>query len=366
MADQVSPPVVLHVLPYDLARGAQRYARTLVDALAGGGESHVILTLFRSEPAGLGPDMTLDVPQGPMRRLGLDPRVVTRLRREVARIAPSVVVAHGGESAKYCSIALPRTLPLVYLKIGTAHRALQRRANRSLHGFYTRRANVIAAVSTDVADEAHEIYDVPRDRLAVVPNARDPRDFPSHIERNSGSPRLIFVGHLDPGKRPDWYIDSVTTLIGEGLDLEAVMVGDGPLQSSLRPDAERAGIDMLGRRDDVPDLLSRSDIFVFTSLAPGEGMPGVLIEAGMAGLATVATRVPGARDVIEDGVTGLLVDIDDKAALIDSVRRLVSDADLRAEMGRRARQRCLDNFSLQASVENWRVILGPLLSLNRV
>lgn len=95
-------------------------------------------------------------------------------------------------------------------------------------------------------------------------------------------------------------------------------------------------------------------------------MPGVLIEAGMAGLATVATRVPGARDVIEDGVTGLLVDIDDKAALIDSVRRLVSDADLRAAMGRRARQRCLDNFSLQASVENWRVILGPLLSLNRV
>ena len=51
---------------------------------------------------------------------------------------------------------------------------------------------------------------------------------------------------------------------------------------------------------------------MFTSLPPGEGMPGVLIEAGLSGLATVSTRVPGARDVIEDGVTGFLVDIDDK------------------------------------------------------
>jgi glycosyltransferase involved in cell wall biosynthesis len=123
---------------------------------------------------------------------------------------------------------------------------------------------------------------------------------------------------------------------------------------------------MLGRRDDVPDLMTGSDIFVFTSLAPGEGMPGVLIEAAMAGLATVATRVPGARDVVEDGVTGFLVDISDKAGLVDSVRRLVADAELRADMGRRARERALHMFTLQASVNNWHRVLDPLLHLDRV
>jgi glycosyltransferase involved in cell wall biosynthesis len=366
MGESEAPPVVLHVLPYDLARGAQRYARTLVDAFAEDGVSHLILTLFRAEPAGLRPDVRLDVPQGLMRRAGLDPRVITRLRRQVRRISPAVVVAHGGEPAKYSALAVPRSIPLVYLKIGTAHETLKRTANRSLHGYYTRRADVVAAVSNDVADEAHEVYEVPRDRLVVIPNARDPDAFAERASDGVGPPRVLFVGHLDQGKRPDWFVDVVATLKTEGLDFEAVMVGGGPLYDSLRPDAERAGIEMLGRRDDVPDLMTGSDIFVFTSLAPGEGMPGVLIEAAMAGLATVATRVPGARDVVEDGVTGFVVPIEDKAGLVDSVRRLVADPGLRARMGRRARERAMEMFSLQASVENWHRVLDPLLHLDRV
>jgi glycosyltransferase involved in cell wall biosynthesis len=224
----------------------------------------------------------------------------------------------------------------------------------------------VAAVSHDVADEAHEVYGVPRDRLVVIPNARDPEAFSERAPDRESPARVIFVGHLDPGKRPDWFVDVIATLRAEGLDLDAVMVGDGPLQASLGADAERAGIEMLGRRDDVPDLMTARDIFVFTSLAPGEGMPGVLIEAAMAGLATAATRVPGARDVVEEGVTGFLVDIDDQAGLIDSVRRLVTDPELRAGMGRRARERALEMFSLEASVENWHRVLDPLLHLDRV
>ena len=358
-------PVVLHVLPLDLARGAQRYARTLVDAVSAEGEAHQILTLFRADPVLLRPDVELDVPRGLLRRIGLDPRVVRRLRSEVKRISPAVVVAHGGESAKYAAIALPRDVPLVYLKIGTAHKALQRKANRSLHGYYTRRANVVAAVSSDVAEEANQLYDVPKDRLVVIPNARDPVDFPAHIGGKDGRPRVIFVGHLDRGKRPDWFIDVIAVLRGEALEFDAAMVGDGPLQPSLASPAADAGIEMLGRRSDVPQLLSESDIFVFTSLPPGEGMPGVLIEAGLSGLATVATRVPGARDVIEDGVTGLLIDIEDKPGLIDAVRRLVSDRALREAMGHKARTRCMDMFTLEASFERWHGVLEPFMARDR-
>jgi glycosyltransferase involved in cell wall biosynthesis len=365
MPGSPSTPIVLHVLPYDQARGAQRYARTLVEALATEGESHQILTLFRADAVLLRPDVELDVPRGFLRRLGLDPRVVRRLRSEVKEMAPAVVVAHGGESAKYAAIALPRDVPLVYLKIGTAHQALRRKANRSLHGFYTRRAEVVAAVSTDVAEEANQLYDVPKDRLVVIPNARDPVDFPPHVGGKDGRPRVIFVGHLDPGKRPDWFIDLVSTLRAEALEFDAAMVGDGPLEQTLGPGADEAGVVMLGRRSDVPQLLSESDIFVFTSLPPGEGMPGVLIEAGLAGLATVATRVPGARDVIADGVTGLLVDIEDKPGLIDGVRRLVSDQALREGMGQKARTRCMDMFTLQTSVEHWHQVLGPFTARDR-
>jgi glycosyltransferase involved in cell wall biosynthesis len=360
-------PLILHVLPYDLARGAQRYARALVDSLGDDDDTHQVLTLFRSEPVLLNPDVVLDVPQGAFRRIGLDPRVVSRLRREIRRLRPEVVVAHGGESAKYAALSTPRGIPIVYLKIGTAHRALSRRANKGLHGYYTRRADVIAAVSSDVADEAHALYDVPRSRLVVLPNARDPETFrprgdDSGAERQNedGTPRLIFVGHLDAGKRPDWFIDIVQGLRERGRVFTAAMVGDGPLEEMLRRRAEAEGIDMLGRRDDVPDLLADSDIFVFTSLPPGVGMPGVLIEAGLTGLPIVSTRVPGARDVIEDGVTGLLVDIDDKQGMIDAVDGLVLDGRLRRSMGDRARERCLEHFTLEASAEQWRGLFRRL------
>ena len=352
-------PLILHVLPYDLARGAQRYARALVDSLGDDDDTHQVLTLFRSEPVLLKPDVELDVPQGIFRRIGLDPRVVSRLRREVRRLRPEVVVAHGGESAKYVALSTPKGIPMVYLKIGTAHRSLSRRANRGLHGYYTGRADVIAAVSSDVADEAHALYDVPRTSLVVLPNARDPETFRPR-ERPGGTPRLIFVGHFDSGKRPEWFIDVVQGLRERGRDFTAAMVGDGPLQESLRLRAETAGIDLMGRRDDVPDLLAASDVFVFTSLPPGEGMPGVLIEAGLTGLPIVSTRVPGARDVIEDGATGFLVDINDKQRMIDAVDQLVLDGRLRTTMGHRARERCLEHFTLEASAEQWRGLFRRL------
>ncbi len=223
-------PLILHVLPYDLARGAQRYARSLVDVLAADEDSHQILTLFRSQPVLLRADVELDVPQGPLRRIGLDPRVVLRLRRVVRKLRPEVVVAHGGESAKYAALAISKDTPLVYLKIGTAHEALQQKARKGLHGYYTNRADVIAAVSSDVAEEAHRLYGVPESRLMVLPNARDPEIYrPRADRREQAAPRLVFVGHLDPGKRPDWFIDVVDELRRRGRDFSAVMVGDGPL-----------------------------------------------------------------------------------------------------------------------------------------
>ena len=348
---------VLHVLPYDLARGAQRYARALVDILDSDDQRHLILSLFAADPVLLRPDIQLDVPQGPFRRLGLDPRVWVRLRREVVRLGPAVVVAHGGESAKYAALAVPRSMPLVYYRIGTVHPKASRPLRRALHRFYSRRAGAIAAVSSDVAAEVRRL--LPRvSNVAVIPNARHPGDFRPPAEEHPGPPRVIFVGFLNPGKRPEWFIDAVGTLRERGTELEAMLVGEGPLEEVIRPAAESAGVVMVGGRDDVPRLMAESDVFVFPSLPPGEGMPGVLIEAGLSGLATVSTRVPGAGDVVEDGVTGLLVHVDDKRGFVEAVSRLVTDEELRRSMGLRARQRCLRKFTLEASAGLWRALLS--------
>jgi hypothetical protein len=100
---------------------------------------------------------------------------------------------------------------------------------------------------------------------------------------------------------------------------------------------------------------------VFPSRPAGEGMPGVLIEAGLTGIPVVATSVPGASSVVEDGATGFIVPVDDVAAMTAVTARLLRDAALRSSIGQAARARCEDNFSLAAVGQQWMTILQPLL-----
>jgi glycosyltransferase involved in cell wall biosynthesis len=228
-----------------------------------------------------------------------------------------------------------------------------------MHRFYVRRADVVVAVSSYVAEEARVLHGIPSERVVIIPNGRDPDVFRPREARLEGPVRLIFVGHLDAGKRPDRFVELVATLRRRGLEIEAQMVGEGPLANTIRGAADSAGVVMVGRRDDVPALLAGSDLLVLTSRPP-EGMPGVLIEAGLSGIPAVSTRIPGAEDVIEEGATGLIVDVEDFDSLVRAVERLVRDPGLRVAMGDRARESCLRRFTLEVTADQWRGLLHDL------
>ena len=196
----------------------------------------------------------------------------------------------------------------------------------------------------------------------MIPYGRDP----SQYRPRSGPPvspeaTLIFVGAFTVQKQPDRFIEVVRRLRSEGRPFNALMVGDGPLAATLAPQAAAQGIELLGERPDVPELLRRSDVFVFPSRPAGEGMPGVLIEAGMSGLPTVATPTPGAASVICDGRTGMIVD-DSVTAIATAVGELLDDPDRRAAMGAAARRRCESTFTLDLMAQRWRDALQPLVA----
>ncbi|CAN5742549.1 glycosyltransferase family 4 protein [soil metagenome] len=350
---------VVHVLPVDIPRGAQIYARQLADALDQPGGRHRVLVIFESGPGPLRPDIRLGVGGGRLRAIGGDPVAARRLRIALAREAPLAVVAHGGESLKYAAVATPAGVPLVYYKIGLSV-GMVNPARRWLYRALMGRTQLIAAVSEEIAREARaHLRSVDRP-VVVVANGRDPAPYPERRHRRTDRPRLAFVGRLIASKRPGRFLAVVAELRRRSLDFEAVLIGDGPLLEGLRGTAADLGVELLGRRTDVPELLGGSDVFVFTSEPASEGMPGVLIEAGLAGLATVSTDVPGARTVIEDGITGFVVAADDLAALGEATAELVADPELRARMGRAARARCLQQFSLAVSAEQWRELLDSL------
>jgi glycosyltransferase involved in cell wall biosynthesis len=92
-------------------------------------------------------------------------------------------------------------------------------------------------------------------------------------------------------------------------------------------------------------------------------MPGIIIEAALSGLPVVATDVPGVRDVISPEETGIIVGADDLDAAIDALRRLAIDREMRDRMGRAARIRCEERFSLGSSADAWRRLLGEVSPL---
>ncbi len=346
-------PLVLHVLPLDLARGAQRYAVALRSSLGGPDASHrhEILTLFEGIDRVLGAEHALEVPRVPFRRLGFDPRAALGLRRALTRLKPCGVVAHGSEPLKYLAAA-GCSVPIAYYKIGVAHARMNRPLRRELHARLLRRADLIAGVSHECIEEVQARFGVSGNHR-VIPNGRDPERFHPREEPREGEPTLIFVGHLSQTKRPELFVEIVRRLRGRGLRFRAQMVGEGPLQTRLEAPARAATIEMLGRRDDVPDLLRNADLFLFTSVPEGEGLPGVFIEAGLSGLPIVTTAVPGARTAVLPGHSGFIVDPMDVEGLADRCADLLMNGQKRRDFGSVARRHCAKELTLEASVAKW-------------
>ena len=278
-----------------------------------------------------------------------------------------MVVAHGGDPLKYLVPAMVgHRLPLAYYAIGTYAAPRRQRVQLSVWRHLMSRVDVVAAEGDEVRDECISLMGVPPDKVVMTPNGRDPEVFyPNGSESGRRPLTVTFVGALNEGKGPDRFVKVVAALRERDLDFRSQIIGDGPLRSSLIGPAAAAGVDLLGSRADVPDLLRQSDIMVFPSRPAGEGMPGVLIEAGLSGVPVVATDVPGVRTIIGDGETGIVVPQGDHDAMVAAVHQLAVETALRSAMGKAARLRCTERFSLDAVAERWLCLLSPLLRTAR-
>ncbi len=355
-------PLVLHVIPTATARGAQREARAVADALDEPGvRRHRVLCLFDG-PEQVPVDHALRLAAGGGGAGAPRPAALRAIRRELRILHPSVVVAHGSDPMKFLVPAMfGLRARLVYYAIGTYAGDPGRRLQVMLWRFLARRAAVVAACGEETLAECRTLLRLPARRTALIVNGRDPAAF-RPLPRDPGAPpTALFVGALQPGKRPDAFVEAVAALRRRGLGLRAAVVGDGPEAAALAPAAAAAGVELLGPRADVPQLLGRADVLAFPSRPAGEGIPGVLIEAGLCGVPVVATDVPGVRSVLEDGVTGIVVPRDDPGALADGMARLLGDAEMRRAMGIAARARCEARFSTAKARELWLEVLSPLV-----
>lgn len=162
--------------------------------------------------------------------------------------------------------------------------------------------------------------------------------------------KLIYVGRLAPEKGVGVMINSLIKLKQEGTAFELTLIGDGP---------ERVQLEQLVAKNDLKDnilfhgyanqhtvraKLLESDIFVLPSFA--EGVPVSFMEAMASGIPVVGTNVGGVSELIEHGVTGLIIPPADEDALKNAISRYIKDPDLRMRISQAARIYVENEFNL--------------------
>jgi glycosyltransferase involved in cell wall biosynthesis len=173
--------------------------------------------------------------------------------------------------------------------------------------------------------------------------------------------QCAFIGRVTQIKRPDRFLDVVSEIKKHGVHLEFFMAGDGELLDSCRERIvrEQLPVKVLGWQSDIEKVLSAADIVVLTS--DNEGTPLSLIQAGMAGLPVVTTRVGSVPEVVIDGTTGIITSLDVQE-IADALEKLANDSQLRAQMGVAAQQFTLANFGVKRLVHDHEELYKKLLA----
>jgi len=279
-----------------------------------------------------------------------DALAVARLRRLGRRA--DVVHSHGLRAGALAALALGRrrrgrTRLVVTLHNLTVGGRLTTLVGEGLERLIARRADLILAVSPDLAERARELS-APHVELAIIPAAPPPQASelspPDSVVPEDawpqGGARLLTVARLAPQKGLPLLLDAAAILSSE-VDagrLEAftwALAGEGPgrQEAAERIAAEQLPVTLLGRRSDAPALMEAADIVIQTSL--WEGQPLTIQEALRAGAAIVATDVGGTAVTARGGA--ILV-VPQAQAIAEALETLLSDPESRSRAVQRARE----------------------------
>lgn len=257
----------------------------------------------------------------------------------------------------------------------TLERSLARSA-AGVRNRLLRRTDAVVAISEAIAKEAREAG-FAAEKVHRIPHGIDMSEYApvsaeakAALRRTLGLPAdallLTYTGRLIEGKGLETLFTALRSLAGNR-NWHLVLVGSGSgqvisVEKALREQAEtgelKGHVTFTGRVDNVPAYLQASDVFVFPTLDEALGMSAV--EAQACALPAVASRTGGVPDIVEDGVTGILVPPGESALLATGLRSLLEDAALRARFAAAARARMVERFSFDTMVARYASLFRSL------
>ena len=169
-----------------------------------------------------------------------------------------------------------------------------------------------------------------------------------------------FIGRLTKIKRPDRMLEVARELKSRNTNIHFIVAGGGELLAECENIAtkEKLPVTFLGWQEDIEEVLAISDLILLTS--DNEGTPIALIQAGMAGIASVSTNVGSITEVVVNNQTGLITDFS-VINIADALEKLVSNSQLRMQYGQAASNFCLGKFHTEIMILNYSKLYKQLI-----
>lgn len=209
----------------------------------------------------------------------------------------------------------------------------------------------VTAISHYLKEATKEIFQF--DDIEVIPNFVCQHDYARHAVdelRSSLAPHdeplLVHVSNFRPVKRPVDCVEILARVLQKGITTRLIMVGDGSERTNVEHRARCLGVYdncvFVGKQPNIVDYLSASDVLLLPSEQESFGLAA--LEAMACEVPVIASRVGGLPEVVTDGETGFLSEVGDVEKMAADASRLLSDATLRREMGKRARESAVERY----------------------
>jgi L-malate glycosyltransferase len=357
-----SAPNVLHVITSLERRGAQFFALELLSSINQKYNQPQQVAVLNKGPDSIG------IGKSDCQIHYLDGNNIIRkalsLRKIISSLKPDVVFAYGGDPLKQTVLATvgTRRPRIVYRKIGLSESWLGKFSliKKIYYHWLINSADKISCVGKSMKDELVSLFKINPDKIEVIYRgvSADRFNLPPEtrikkrieLKINPESLVLISVGSLSWEKNLKTTIKAFNALHQSTPNSVLLIAGDGPDIEKLKDLSNSLGINefthFLGVRHDVPELMACADILMLTSLT--EGIPGVLIEAGLSRLPCIAWNVGGTNEVISnDNKVDCLPPFNDENQFIKSLLSMASKQKPSLELLNQKRNLTINKFSIE-------------------
>jgi len=225
-----------------------------------------------------------------------------------------------------------------------------------LEKFILSNVNKIVTPSFYLKDVLVKHYDLNPQKIVVIPNAIDLQSEELSPKMRYGDPMIVTVGRLVPWKGIQEIIEVLPYLIRKYTNLVFLIVGDGPERDNLKKKVGTLGLRrhvvFLGAlpREEVFHILKSADVFILNSRY--EGLPHVVIEAMASKVPVVASNIKPNRELIENNVNGLLIDIGSKEQLVNAIMSLLENQNMRRRISDEAYRTVENHFTWEKTLGN--------------